>query len=242
MGRMVEKAALERGHEVVSRIDAENQDDFNGEAFRKADVAIEFTGPSTAVDNILRAFAAGVPVVCGSTGWLNALPPLKDMCEKGAGTLFLASNFSIGVAIFRAVNKMLAGVASRFPGYTPELTEVHHIHKLDHPSGTAITVAEDIIEATDTIGSWKEPAEGDDLPDGVLPIKARREGETVGIHSVCWQSPVDKITLTHEAFSRQGFAEGAVMAAEWITDGKRKGFFGMGDMLGDLTHNKNLFA
>ena len=135
MGHMIEEIAKQRGHKIVCVIDADNTNEFNSEAFRSADVAIEFTTPGTAVDNILKCFAANVPVVVGTTGWLDALPDLRDMCAKGAGTLMYASNFSIGVNIFMAVNRYLAKVMNDFPEYTPSMTEIHHIHKLDHPSG-----------------------------------------------------------------------------------------------------------
>ena len=138
MGHMIEKVARERGHSIVAVIDADNVDQIDSPEFRSADVAIEFSTPSTAVDLILRAFTSKVPVVSGTTGWLDSLPDLRDMCDKGAGTLLYSSNFSVGVNVFMAVNEYLAKLMDRFPEYSPSLTEVHHIHKLDHPSGTAV--------------------------------------------------------------------------------------------------------
>ena len=155
MGHAIEEAALSRGHEIVCRIDKDNQEDFDSVSFKSADVAIEFTAPSVAVDNYRRAFAAGVPVVSGTTGWLEHLPEIREACEKGQ-TFFYASNFSLGVNIFFAVNKYLAGIMNHFPQYSVEIEEIHHIHKLDHPSGTAITLAEDIIGQLDAKHSWSE--------------------------------------------------------------------------------------
>lgn len=240
MGHLIEEIAKERGHKVVCVIDAENTDDFNSDNFRKADAAIEFTTPGTAVDNILASFAAGVPVVSGTTGWLDALPDIKDLCEKGRGTLMYASNFSIGVNIFMAVNRYLAKVMNDFPQYAPSMMEIHHIHKLDHPSGTAITLAEELVGEVGRISAWKEPEPGKTLKDDILPVNHERRGEVPGTHIVDWTSEADVITISHEAKSRRGFALGAVMAAEWIKD--RKGFFSIGDMLSDVTHTSGLFV
>lgn len=230
MGRMVEEIARERGHEIVAVVDRpEEWDVFESRKFQGADVAIEFSVPSAAVENVLRCFAAGVPVVSGTTGWQRELPEMKEICDKGKGTLLWSSNFSIGVNIFRAVNRRLAELMNPYPQYKPAMEEVHHIHKLDHPSGTAITLAEDIVSVSERLGQWKEePAEN--APSGDLPIGCRREGEVPGIHSVIWESPEDTITITHSAKSRRGFALGAVIAAEWLAG--RRGFFSMGDMLG----------
>lgn len=238
MGRLIEEVAKKRGHHITCHIDVDNTDDFSSEEFRQSDVAIEFSQPSAAVDNILHAFAAGVPVVSGTTGWSDSLPEIKDMCEKGAGTLFHSSNFSPGVWIFRKINRELAALMDRFPEYRAEMLEVHHVHKLDHPSGTAITIAEDIISANSRLKSWAEPqeeAEDADLLDDalaaadVLPIAHERRGEVPGIHIVSWDSPFDSITLTHSAKSREGFALGAVMAAEWLAG--KQGFFTMDQMM-----------
>ena len=222
MGKTIEQIALSRGHEIVSIIDINNPDDFESAAFKSADVAIEFTTPATAFDNYMKCFAANVPVVSGTTGWTARMSEIKEMCEKEGKTFFYASNFSIGVNIFFALNKYLAKVMNNFPSYDVRMTEVHHIHKLDAPSGTAITLAEGILENIDRKDRWTlETAEK--ATD--LPIHAIREGEVPGIHEIIYESDVDTISIKHDAKSRAGFALGAVVAAEF-TDGK-KGFLGM---------------
>lgn len=222
MGRMIERIALGRGHEITCRIDAGNQEDFDSEAFRTSDVAIEFTTPSTAERNVRRCFAAGVPVVCGSTGWNAALPAMKAECDAGRGTLLWSSNFSVGVNIFMAINRRLAAIMNGFPQYRPHIVETHHIHKLDHPSGTAVTLAEEIVEETDRITGWAEPEEGRPTAQDTLEVDHIRSGEVPGIHTIVWDSDVDSISITHSAKSREGFAMGAVLAAEWLAG--RQGF------------------
>ena len=220
MGHAIEQIALQRGHEIVSVIDVNNQEDFTSDAFKSADVAIEFSMPAVAMDNYRRAFAAGVPVVSGTTGWLEHLPEIKEACKAGQ-TFFYASNFSLGVNIFFALNKYLAKIMNDFPAYDVRMVETHHVHKLDAPSGTAITLAEGLIENKWVEG--KEPAEDE------IGICSVREGEVPGIHTVIYESDVDTISITHDAKSRMGFALGAVIAAEF-TCGK-KGFLTMQDML-----------
>lgn len=229
MGHIIERVARERGHEIVCIIDKENTADFDSPAFRSADCVIEFSTPATALQNIYSAFRAGVPVVCGTTGWLDSLPRVREICEEGKATFLYASNFSVGVNIFMAVNRQLARIMERFPQYLPSIAETHHIHKLDHPSGTAISLAEDIVEADSLTGGWKEPFEGgksriepgrENLP--AIEISHERRGEVPGIHTVIWDSPTDTISITHSAKSREGFALGAVIAAEWLAS--RKGF------------------
>lgn len=225
MGKTIEQIALSRGHEIVSIIDINNPDDFESAAFKSADVAIEFTTPATAFDNYMKCFAANVPVVSGTTGWTARMSEIKEMCEKEGKTFFYASNFSIGVNIFFALNKYLAKVMNNFSSYDVRMTEVHHIHKLDAPSGTAITLAEGILENIDRKDRWTlETAEK--ATD--LPIHAIREGEVPGIHEIIYESDVDTISIKHDAKSRAGFALGAVVAAEF-TAGK-KGFLGMSDL------------
>ena len=225
MGKTIKQIALSRGHEIVSIIDINNPDDFESAAFKSADVAIEFTTPATAFDNYMKCFAANVPVVSGTTGWTARMSEIKEMCEKEGKTFFYASNFSIGVNIFFALNKYLAKVMNNFPSYDVRMTEVHHIHKLDAPSGTAITLAEGILENIDRKDRWTlETAEK--ATD--LPIHAIREGEVPGIHEIIYESDVDTISIKHDAKSRAGFALGAVVAAEF-TAGK-KGFLGMSDL------------
>ena len=225
MGKTIEQIALSRGHEIVSIIDINNPEDFTSDAFKSADVAMEFTTPATAFDNYLKCFAANVPVVSGTTGWTARMGEIKEMCEKEGKTFFYASNFSIGVNIFFALNKYLAKVMNNFPSYDVRMTEVHHIHKLDAPSGTAITLAEGILENIDRKDRWTlETAE----KTTDLPIHAIREGEVPGIHEIIYESDVDTISIKHDAKSRAGFALGAVVAAEF-TAGK-KGFLGMSDL------------
>ncbi|MCM1153293.1 MAG: 4-hydroxy-tetrahydrodipicolinate reductase [Muribaculum sp.] len=232
MGHMVEKMALDRGDKISCIIDIDDIEAFESSEFRHSDVAIEFSTPSTAVDNILRSFAAGVPVVCGTTGWYDSLPEVKKLCDEGKGTLIAASNFSIGVNIFRAVNRYLARIMQNFPQYAPFMKEVHHIHKLDHPSGTAITLGEEIIASNARISGWAEPREGSEMPSDFLPIAHERRGEVPGIHSIVWESPVDLIEITHSAKSREGFALGAVMAAEWLAD--KSGYHTLDEMMAQL--------
>lgn len=227
MGRMIEGIALDRGHEITCTIDKDNLYDFDSDAFRSSDVAIEFTTPATAFENIDKCFAAGIPVVCGTTGWTSRLDEIRRRCEAGEGTLLWASNFSIGVNVFNMVSKYLARIMDKLHQYTPSMTEVHHIHKLDHPSGTAITLAEGIVANTARIKGWKESAEPD-----ILQITALREGEVPGIHTIKWDSDVDDITITHSAKSRGGFALGAVMGAEWLAG--KKGFRTIDEMMQSL--------
>ena len=226
MGKTIERIARERGHEIVSIIDLDNTDDFGSDAFKSADVAIEFTAPHVALSNYRRAFAAGVAVVSGTTGWTEELPQLKKEIKEGDNTLFWSSNFSLGVNIFMAVNKYLAGIMNQFPTYNVEMTEVHHIQKLDAPSGTAITLAEEILDKLDRKTGWVKETET--KPDE-LAIKSIREGQIPGIHTIRYESDVDSITITHDAKNREGLALGAVVAAEF-TVGK-KGFLGMDNLL-----------
>jgi len=199
MGHIIESIALERGHEVVCIIDQNNLCDFESEAFASADVAIEFTTPQTAEQNIRRAWAAGVPVVCGTTGWdVESLK--QQLLHNATPSLMWSSNYSIGVNILFALNRQLAKFMAAYPDYTPHMTEVHHIHKLDAPSGTAKTLQE-------AIGEERLP---------IADIESIREGEVPGIHTVVWDSEVDTISISHSAKSRKGFALGAVIAAEWM--------------------------
>lgn len=226
MGKEIEKIALGRGHQIVSIIDADNQEDFESEAFRSADVAIEFTGPEAAYGNCIKAFNAGVKVVSGSTGWMDKHgDEIKKLCAENGKTLFWASNFSLGVAIFSAVNNYLAEIMNRFPQYDVTMSETHHIHKLDAPSGTAITLAEGILAKMERKDHWvKETARNADE----LPISSIREGEVFGIHTIRYESEADSITITHDAKNRGGLAFGAILAAEF-TAGK-KGYLGMSDL------------
>ena len=224
MGRMIEQIAQQRGHEIVSIIDIQNQEDFQSEAFRSADVAIEFTTPWTAYDNYLKAWRAGVKVVSGSTGWMKEHgDDVKRACAEGK-TLFWASNFSVGVAIFSAVNTYLAKIMNRFTQYDVNIVETHHVHKLDAPSGTAITLAEQIVENLDRKQRWGLH----ETNEGVLRIDDIRRKEVPGIHSITYDSPEDMITITHDAHSRRGFALGAVLAAEYTVE--HSGLLTMSDL------------
>ena len=203
MGHIIESIAIERGHEIVCVIDKDNVEDFNSAAFASADVAIEFTTPQTAEANVLRAWAAGVPVVSGTTGWKIEEFRIKNFelrTKNSDRGLMWSSNYSIGVNLLFALNKQLAKFMEAYPNYTPHMTEVHHIHKLDAPSGTAKTLQE-------AIGEERLP---------VTDIESIREGEVPGIHTITWDSEVDTITISHSAKSRKGFALGAVIAAEWM--------------------------
>ena len=225
MGKMIEQIALSRGHEIVSIIDIDNLQDFESPAFASADVAIEFTNPAVAYDNYLKAWKAGVKVVSGTTAWLkNHGDDVRKACSEGGKTLFWASNFSVGVAIFSAVNKYLAKIMNDFPQYDVNMVETHHVHKLDAPSGTAITLAEQIVERIDRKNRW---ALHETAPD-VLRIDDVRRGEVPGIHSISYDSLADVITITHDAHSRQGFALGAVLAAEYTA--KHQGLLTIDDM------------
>ena len=229
MGRMIEQIAKDRGHEIVCVIDVDNQQDFDSEAFKSADVAIEFTNPTAAYGNYLKAFRHNVKVVSGSTGWMKEHgDDVRRMCSaEGGQTLFWASNFSVGVAIFSAVNRYLAKMMNGFPQYDVRMEETHHIHKLDAPSGTAITLAEEIISDVDRKKEWvkgvQRLADGsvegsNDVAADQLAIESIRRDEVPGIHSVVYDSDADCITITHDAHSRKGFAMGAVLAAEYTKD------------------------
>lgn len=226
MGKEIEKIALSRGHEIVCIIDINNQDGFESEAFRSADVAIEFTNPMVAYSNYIKAFNAGVKLVSGSTGWMEEHgEEIKKLCTEGGKTLFWSSNFSLGVAIFSAINTYLAKIMNQFPAYDVTMSETHHIHKLDAPSGTAITLAEGILENMERKSNWvKEEAHA----ASELPIHSIREGEVCGIHSIRYDSDADSITITHDAKNRGGFSLGAVLAAEYTA--MHEGYLGMSDL------------
>ena len=243
MGKMIEQIALSRGHEIVSVIDIDNQEDFESEAFASADVAIEFTNPTAAYGNYLKAFAKNVKVVSGSTGWMAEHgDDVRRLCSEGGQTLFWASNFSVGVAIFSAVNRYLAKIMNAFPQYDVSMEETHHIHKLDAPSGTAITLAEEIISELDRKDSWVKGTltapDGTvsgtaDCADNQLAVSSIRRDEVPGIHSITYDSEADSITITHDAHSRKGFALGAVLAAEYTA--QHSGLLTIGDMFSSLT-------
>ena len=228
MGKMIEQIAIARGHEIVSKIDIDNQEEFDSEAFESADVAIEFTNPMVAYDNYLKAWKAGVKVVSGSTGWLaEHEADVRKACTEEGKTLFWASNFSLGVAIFSAVNKYLAKIMNNYPVYDVSVEEVHHVHKLDAPSGTAITLTEGILQQLDRKSAWVKGTFT--APDGnisgsndcnadEIAVSSIRRDEVPGIHTIKYDSEADCITITHDAHSRKGFALGAVLAAEYTAN------------------------
>ena len=230
MGKMIERIAVSRGHQVVLVVDLDNRADCSVEQLRQADVAIEFTTPAVAVDNYKWCMDAGVPVVSGTTGWLDRWEEVVGYCREKGGGFFYASNFSIGVNIFFRLNKYLAKMMDNFSVYKIFIEETHHIHKLDAPSGTAITLAEGIIKNHSAYRSWKL-YQGEELGEDVLPVAAKRIGEVPGIHGVTYKSAVDEIEIRHSAFSREGFAQGAVFAAEFLLG--KKGVYGMDDLLSD---------
>ena len=233
MGHEVEKIALQRGHEIIATID--NEEEFKSsriQELRNSEdnvVAIEFSTPATAYENIKRCFDMNVPVVCGTTAWYQHFDEVRERCVREGQTLFYAPNFSIGMNIMFMLNRQLAKITEKYD-YKLSLTETHHIHKLDAPSGTAVKLADDILASNSNYNSWKLTKDNEQMTtNDVLPITAIREGEYFGIHEVQAQSDCDIIRLSHEAFSRKGFATGAVIAAEFIQG--KKGLFTMNDLL-----------
>lgn len=228
MGKAIEAIAVERGHTVVCRVSIENLEDRTADKLRQADVVVEFTGPDSAYDNLRLCIDAGVPVVCGSTGWLKGYDDIAKYCREKNGGLLYASNFSVGVNIFFAVNRKLASLMRLQPGYEVELKEIHHTQKLDAPSGTAITLAEQVMEGTGRKKNWVNHPSADKEE---LVIISERTDPAPGTHTVTYHSPVDDISITHTAHNRQGFATGAVIAAEFL-ERNRRGIFSMRDVLG----------
>ena len=227
MGMAIEEIAVSRGHEIVLKVSIENVEDNTLDNLRRADVAIEFTGPESAYENLLKCFEAGIPVVCGSTGWLNRLEEAKQKCIANKGALLYASNFSVGVNIFFALNEKLASLMADHPEYMPRITELHHTQKKDSPSGTAITLAEQILAQNPSKKKWVNRNSENNTD---LPIISERKDPAPGTHSILYHSPVDDIEIIHTAHNRQGFALGAVLAAEFLFD--KNGIFSMKDVLG----------
>ncbi len=226
MGKEIEKIAISRGHKTILKIDIDNIDELTVENLRKCDSAIEFTVPLSAVDNYLKCFEAGIPVVSGTTGWLDRKEEVFDKCRSFNGTFFYASNFSIGVNLFFELNRNLAEIMAGREDYLPVMKEVHHTRKLDAPSGTAISLAEDIIDILPSKKGWVNRA---DAPSDMLPVISERTGDVPGIHTVRYESDIDFIEITHSAKNRRGFALGAVLAAEFSYG--KKGIITMRDML-----------
>jgi len=226
MGKTIEKLALKNNDEVVLKIDDNNLDQFTPENLRKADVAIEFSTPSVAFDSISKCIKAGVPTVSGTTGWLDKFGVIEDMCKDGKGTFFYASNFSLGVNIFFKMNEFLAKIMNNFSEFDIGVDETHHIHKLDAPSGTAITIAVGIMDNVERKSSWiRENAEN----KAQIAIKSHRIGEHPGEHIVKYDSPIESIEINHSSKTREGLAMGALMAAKFLVG--KKGVFGMDDLL-----------
>ena len=226
MGRTIEALGKDQGRAFPLIIDLDNSEDLNAERLKDVDVAIEFTIPASAPENIRTCIDHGIPVVSGTTGWNDQFANIEDYCRKNQGTLFYASNFSIGVNILIALNDQLARIMNNFTSYRVSLKEVHHIHKLDAPSGTAITLAEQIIRQQRLVKRWSLVDEDN---SSTLHIDAIREGEVKGRHSICYESDLDSITLSHNAKSREAFAAGALLAAAFIKE--KTGIFGMQDLL-----------
>ncbi|WP_276362944.1 4-hydroxy-tetrahydrodipicolinate reductase [Daejeonella sp. H1SJ63] len=232
MGRIIEQFAFERGHEVVLKVNVDNTEDLNIANLKLADVAIDFSTPDSVLSNIDLCFAAGVPVVVGTTGWYAKLQEVKDKCTEGNNTLLYASNFSVGVNVFFFVNKVLAKIMNRYPQYEVQVEEIHHTEKLDSPSGTAMTIAEGILGELERKNEWVNEliGSGEEViakPEQLL-IESHRIEEVPGTHTVIYSSEVDDIEFKHKAHSRAGFALGAVIAAEWLE--KKTGFFNITDM------------
>jgi 4-hydroxy-tetrahydrodipicolinate reductase len=230
MGKEIEKVASERGHEIVGRISSENYDQLSGDLLSKTDVAIEFTRPDAVMRNIELCFDSHIPIVTGTTGWYDRIENVKNKCIEQKQSFFYASNFSVGVNIFFEINKVLASMMNPLKEYDIAIEEIHHVQKLDSPSGTAITLANDLVQKINRKSNWKSS----EVPIGRNPdtiyIHSERRGEVTGTHVVKYTSSNDLIEIRHEAFNRSGFATGAVLAAEWLKG--KTGFFTMQDMLG----------
>ncbi|MBB6130099.1 4-hydroxy-tetrahydrodipicolinate reductase [Mucilaginibacter lappiensis] len=234
MGKIIEKIAISRKHEIVLTIDHDTLDDLTVENLQKADVVIEFTMPASVLGNIKHCFNAGVPIVVGTTGWYDQIPEIKQLCEESNNTLLYGSNFSVGVNIFFHVNRLLAKVMNNYPYYDVQVEEIHHTQKLDSPSGTAITIAEGILDNLETKSEWVNVLTTDDKSDddavsnNQLLIESLRIDSVPGTHTVIYDSEVDTIEFKHTAHNRNGFALGAVLAAEWVHN--KKGFYAVDAM------------
>lgn len=233
MGKEIEQIALQRGHSITLKITEENQEALTGEELKNAGVAIEFTRPDAAFEHVTACFNAGIPVVCGTTGWNDQQEEATKICREKKGAFLLSSNFSIGVNLFFELNKKLAELMNTHPEYETDVEEIHHLEKKDAPSGTAITIAEQIIDQLDRKKTWKldgvEPTE--------LGIKALRIDGVPGTHRVRYNSSIDDLELIHTAHNRKGFALGAVLAAEFLF--QKKGVFSMADVLGITSQPTN---
>ncbi len=227
MGKAIEAIALSKGHEIVLKIDIQNNHEFTQQELKLADVAIEFTGPHSAFDNVKKCIDWGIPIVSGSTGWLDKWDEIKKLCDSNNGTLIYSSNYSIGVNLFFELNKQLAKLMDPYHDYDVTMTEIHHTEKKDAPSGTAISLAEQILSNMGRKNKWVNAASSS-VSD--LVIQSERIDPAPGTHSVRYSSPIDDIEIIHTAHTRIGFASGAVLAAEFAY--QKKGTFTMKDVLG----------
>jgi 4-hydroxy-tetrahydrodipicolinate reductase len=240
MGKLIAAIAEAAGHEIVLRIDADNSHDID--KIKQADVAIDFSQPQVAVQHLKACFAAAVPVVCGTTGWLADWPIIAEEAQKTNAQFFYASNFSLGVNLFFQLNSYLAKLMQPYAHlYQPTVTEIHHTHKLDSPSGTGKTLADDLLKAWPQLQNWQlansesAATENANTENNFLPIIAKREGEVVGTHEITYTSVIDTLRIEHVAHDRNGFAQGAVAAAEWLFRQNKTGIYGMPDLLNTNT-------
>ena len=229
MGSAIEQKALADGDEVVLKVNRENRAEISPALLQKSDVAIEFTEPGSAVTNLLWCLDNGVPVVCGTTGWNNELEGVYRRFKEENGSLIVSSNFSIGVNLLFRLNQQLAAWMNNHREYHPDITETHHTRKLDKPGGTALTLVSQVLDTSERFRSWALIEEGRTLQEDMIPVTAHRTGDVVGEHQVRWTSPVDELSISHKAFTRDGFAAGALLAARWIAD--KKGVYTMADVL-----------
>lgn len=226
MGQEIAQLARERGHHIMTVLDCPDDWIQAGDTLHNADIVIDFSLPETALENIRRAFDLKLPIVTGTTGWYDHLPQARKWCEAEGRALFVAPNFSIGVNLMLQLAEKLAGLLNRFPDYRVSIEEIHHVHKKDTPSGTAIRIAETVVENMVTLKGWSP---GENPEQGLLPVISRRIGEETGTHSLSAESKTDRLEITHRAKNRKGFAEGALLAAEWVQG--KQGFFTMKELL-----------
>ncbi|MCW3072847.1 MAG: 4-hydroxy-tetrahydrodipicolinate reductase [Bacteroidetes bacterium] len=231
MGKEIEQIAISRGHSIALKVDVTNASTYTIEELKKADVAIEFSTPESAINNIYKCFEANVPVVVGTTGWLQRLEEVKQACADKQQALFYASNYSIGVNLFFKLNEYLAKLMNGQAAYNVSMEEIHHVHKLDAPSGTAISLANQVIANMDKKEKWVNAVTDNKTELGII---SKRIDEVPGTHTVTYSSEVDEISITHIAHSRKGFALGAVIAAEWVKG--KKGVFGMSDLMDNTNY------
>ncbi|MEL6989007.1 MAG: 4-hydroxy-tetrahydrodipicolinate reductase [Bacteroidota bacterium] len=226
MGKTIERLALDKGHEILLKLDQNNTHLLEEDAIQEVDVAIEFTNPDAAPENVRKCIEKQIPIVSGSTGWYDEMEAMKSLTEKYNTGFFHTSNFSIGVHIFRAINRKLANIMNNYPSYQASMEEIHHTSKLDAPSGTAVMLANEIINANESIEDWINE---NSSKVNKLGIVSKREGDAKGTHSIKYASEIDDIIISHVAHSRDGFALGAITAAEWLIG--KIGFYNMNDLL-----------